>query len=174
VVVDGDRTLTESGAVLESLLERYGAGRLAPAPGSPSRELYTYWMHYAEGSAMLPTVLRLIFTQMPRQPMPALARPVVRALARSVLDSFVQPQIDQHLDFMNGELAKREWFSGDDFTAADIQMSFPVEMAAAGGALREDRQDRSHLRAFVQRIHARPAYQRAIARGGPYDLTKLG
>jgi glutathione S-transferase len=170
-VVDDGRVLAESGAVLESLLERYGEGRLAPAPGSPSRERYTYWMHYAEGSAMLPNILRLIFSQMPKQPMPALARPVVRALARSVLESFVQPQFDRHLAFMNDELAKAAWFAGDEFTAADIQMSFPIEVAVAGGSLREDR---ARLWAYVQRIRARPAYQRAVARGGPYDLSMLG
>jgi len=169
-VVDGGRTLAESGAVLETLLERHGGGRLAPAPGTAERERYIYWMHYAEGSAMLPLVLRLIFGQMPRQPMPALARPVVRALARNVIDSFVQPQIDQHLDYMNAELAKTPWFAGDEFTAADIQMSFPVEVAAAGDSLRESR---ANLWAYLQRIRARPAYQRAVAKGGPYDLAKL-
>ena len=143
----------------------------APAAGTPQRERYTYWMHYAEGSAMPALVLRLIFSQMPRQPMPALARPVVRALARNVIESFVQPQIDQHLDYMDGELAKAAWFAGDEFTAADIQMSFPIEAAAAGRSLDEGRRN---LRDYVQRIRARPAYRRALDRGGPYDLSKLG
>jgi glutathione S-transferase len=170
-VVDGDHVYAESGAVIESLLERHGNGRLVPPTRTVERDRYTHWMHYAEGSAMLPNVLRLIFQQMPRQPMPALARPVVRALAKNVIESFVQPQLEQHLDYMNRALATTTWFAGPEFTAADIQMSFPVEVAAAGGALREDR---AALWAFVQRIRGRPAYQRAVARGGPYDLTKLG
>jgi glutathione S-transferase len=95
----------------------------------------------------------------------------VRALARNVIDTFVQPQIEQHLDYMNEELAKTPWFAGDEFSAADIQMSFPVEVAAAGGSLRESR---ANLWAYVKRIRARPAYQRAVAKGGPYDLAKLG
>jgi glutathione S-transferase len=170
-VVDEGRTFAESGAVIESLLDRYGNGRLAPPRGTPQRERYTYWMHYAEGSAMPALVLRMIFGRMPRQPMPALARPVVRALARNVIDTFVQPQIDQHIDFMEGELARAPWFAGDEFTAADIQMSFPVEVAASGGSLGEGR---PRLRAYMQRIRERPAYARALANGGPYDLTKLG
>jgi glutathione S-transferase len=166
-VVDGDRTLAESGAVLETLLALHGAGRLAPAPGTIERERYTYWMHYAEGSAMLPLVLRLIFGQMPRQPMPALARPVVRALARNVIDTFVQPQIEQHLDYMNDELAKTPWFAGDEFTAADVQMSFPLEAASVRGGLDASR---PKLWSFLERIHARAAYKRALEKGGPYDL----
>jgi glutathione S-transferase len=170
-VVDGGRALAESGAILETLIERYGGGRLAPPAGTPERERYTYWMHYAEGSAMPALVLRLIFSQMPRQPMPALARPVVRALARNVIDSFVQPQIDQHLDYMDGELARTAWFAGDEFTVADIQMSFPIEAAAAGRTLGDGRRS---LSTYLQRIRARPAYRRALDRGGPYDLSKLG
>ncbi len=169
-VVEAGRSLAESGAILETLLHRHGAGRLVPPAGTPERESYTYWMHYAEGSAMPALVLRLIFTQMPKQPMPALARPVVRTLAKSVMDSFVQPQIEQHLDYMESGLAKTPWFAGADFTAADIQMSFPIEAAAADGSL-DGR--RPNLRAYMQRIRERPAYRRAIDKGGPYDLKNL-
>jgi glutathione S-transferase len=169
-IVDDGRVLAESGAILESLIARHGGGRLAPTAGTPERERYTYWMHYAEGSAMPALVLRLIFSQMPRQPMPVLARPVVRALAKNVVDSFVQPQIDRHLSYMESELARATWFAGDAFTAADIQMSFPVEAAAAWGL--DARLPK--LRSYVERIRERPAYQRAIERGGPYDLSKLG
>jgi glutathione S-transferase len=168
-VVDAGRTLAESGAILETLVERHGAGRLVPAAGTAERERYTHWMHYAEGSAMPALVLRLIFSQMPRQPMPALARPVVRALARNVVDTFVQPQIDQHLDYMESELSKATWFAGADFTAADIQMSFPIEAAAAGGSV----DGRPNLRAYLQRIRERPAYRRAVDKGGPYDLGNV-
>jgi glutathione S-transferase len=127
-------------------------------------------MHYAEGSAMPALLLRLLFKQMPKQPMPALARPVVRTLANTVIETYVQPQIEQHLDFMEAGLAKTTWFAGSDFTAADIQMSFPVEAAAADGNL-DGR--RAKLRAYVERIRERPAYQRAVERGGPYDLKNV-
>ncbi len=150
-IVDDGRVLAESGAILEVLADRYGPGRLAPGPGTLARERYAYWMHYAEGSAMLPLVLRLIFQQMPKQPMPALARPVVRALAKNVIDTFVQPQIDQHLDHMERELG--------------------ATTCVAGGILRSDRKK---LWSWVERIRTRPAYARAVAKGGPYDLKNLG
>jgi len=169
VITDGDLTLAESGAILEYLVEKYGAGRLAPQAGTPERLRYTYWMHYAEGSAMPPLVLKLIFTQIPKAPMPALVRPFVRRIADGVRTTFVEPQIKTHLDYIEGELSKSTWFAGEDFTAADIQMSFPAEGAAARGGLNATR---PKLLAFLERIHARPAYKRALERGGPYDLLR--
>jgi glutathione S-transferase len=169
-VTDGDQTLAESGAILEYLIERHGQGRLVPAAGTPEHQRYRYWMHYAEGSMMLPLVLMLIFRQMPKQPMPMLARPVVRTLANTVIESFVQPQIEQHLTFVEGELGRTEWFAGNEFTAADIQMSFPVEAAAARGGLSASR---PKTWGYVQRIRERPAYKRAIERGGVLELGHL-
>jgi glutathione S-transferase len=172
VITDEGRALAESGAILEIILGRYGNGRLVPPPGTPEHERYTYFMHYAEGSATLPLILRLIFTQMPTQPMPMLVRPVVRALAKNVIDTFIQPDIDTHLDYIEAALAKSLWFAGEEFSAADIQMSFPIDVAVSDANLNNAR--RPKLRAFLERIHARPAYRRAIDKGGPYDLTKLG
>jgi len=173
-ITDGQITLAESGAILEYLVERANdqgrRPRLAPLPGTPERLRYTYWMHYAEGSAMLPLVLRLIFDQMPKQPMSAIARPVVRALASRVVESFVQPQIEAHLDYLEGELARSTWFAGEEFSAADIQMSFPIEVAAGRGGLDVSR---GRLRGYLERIRNRAAYQRAIERGGPYTVSRL-
>jgi glutathione S-transferase len=166
VVTDEGLTLAESGAIVEYLVDRYGEGRLAPARGTPERLRYTYWMHYAEGSAMPPLVLKLIFTRIPHAPMPALVRPVVRRIAQGVEKAFVDPQVKLHLDYMEGELAKSAWFAGSEFTAADIQMSFPVEAAAS----RAKGGDRPKLAGFLERIHARPAYRRALEKGGPYGL----
>jgi glutathione S-transferase len=170
-IVDGDQVIAESGAVIEYIVERYGQGRLVPAPGTPEHLRYRYFMHYAEGSLMPPLVLMLVFRQMPRQPMPALARPVVRTLAKTVIDSYVQPQIDQHLTFLEGELGKTTWFAGPDFTAVDIHMSFPVEAAAARAGLDATR---PRLMAYLERIRQRPAYRKAAERGGPLDLAHLG
>ena len=169
VVIDGDNVLAESGAILDYLVETHGHGRLAPAPGTPERLRYRYWMHYAEGSAMPPLLLKLVFDRIAKARMPFFAKPVARAIANRARDSFIQPQIDLHLDFMEAELERSTWFAGEEFTAADVQMSFPLEAATARAGLDGLR---PKLMGFLSRIHARPAYQRALARGGPYDIAK--
>ena len=169
VIEDGGATLAESGAILEYLAARYGEGRLAPAAGTPERLRYTYWMHFAEGSAMPPLLMQLIFNRIEKAPMPFFVRPVARAIAQRARRSFAQPNIERILDFMEGELAQREWFAGPAFSAADIQMSFPLEAARARGGLDAKR---PRLMAFLERIHARPAYRRAIDRGGAYALMR--
>ena len=167
VISDDGVTLAESGAIIEYLLQRYGYGRLAPPVGSPEWVRYTYWMHYAEGSAMPVLLLRVVFDQIEVAPVPFFIRPVTRGLARRVRQMLVQPQLDRHLDFLEAELGDRDWFAGEAMTAADIQMSFPLEGAAARAGLDGTR---PRLLAWLDRIHARPAYQRAVERGGPYRL----
>ncbi|KRG68790.1 glutathione S-transferase [Pseudoxanthomonas dokdonensis] len=167
VVVDEDQVLAESGAIIETLVERYdSARRLASSPGTPERLRYRYWLHYAEGSAMPPMLLSLVLARIAKAPMPFFAKPIARGIVGKAMKGFVSPQVRLHLDYMEGELGKRRWFAGDDFSAADIQMSFPLEAAQARAGL----QDYPRLADFLQRIHARPAYQRALAQGGPYDL----
>jgi glutathione S-transferase len=168
VLTDDGRTLAESGAIIEYLIERYARGRLIPPPGTDERLRYTYWLHYAEGSAMFPLLLKLVFTRIEHAPMPFFARPIARKIALTGQSSFIDPQIKLHLDYLEGELTKAPWFAGEEFTAADIQMSFPLEAAGSRGGLDESR---PHLFSFLQRIHARPAYQRALDRGGAYELA---
>jgi len=167
VITDGELTLAESGAIIEYLATHYGEGRLLPPAGSPERLRYVYWLHFAEGSAMPPLLLKLIFKRVANAPAPFFVRPIARAISNRVLNTFVEPQIKRQLSYMEGELAKSTWFAGENFSAADIQMSFPLEGAAARGGL-----DASYpkLTAFLQRIHARPAYQKALEKGGPYAL----
>jgi len=167
VITDGDVTLAETGAIVEYILGQYGDGRLMPAPGTPELLRFTYWLHYAEGSAMPPLLLKLVFTRLPQQKMPFFAKPIARAIAKGALDSFVDPQLKTHFDYMEAELGKSAWFAGNEFTAADIQMSFPLEAAASRARLDKSR---PRLMDFLARIHARPAYARAIDRGGPYAL----
>ncbi len=169
VLTEDGLVLAESGAIVEYLVNRHGGGRLVPARGTPERLRYTYWLHYAEGSAMPPLLLGLIFAKMREAPAPFFVRPIVRGIADKVMGSFVRPQIKTHLDFMEGELGKSTWFAGEDFSAADIQMSFPVEAAAAHGVLDEKR---PRLMDFLRRIQSRPAYQRALESGGPYQLLR--
>ncbi len=167
VLVDGGNTLAESGAVLEYLVERYDAARaFAPSPGTAEHLRYRYWLHYAEGSAMPPMLLSLVFSRIKQAPMPFFARPIARSIADKALQGFVAPQVRLHLDYMEAELGKARWFAGENFSAADIQMSFPVEAAAARAGLGTY----PKLADFLSRIHARPAYQRALEQGGPFDL----
>ncbi|MBW4662235.1 MAG: glutathione S-transferase [Drouetiella hepatica Uher 2000/2452] len=167
VITDGDLVLAESGAIVEYLVDRYGQGHLAPPPGTPERLRYTYWLHYAEGSAMPPLLLKLVFDRLEQEPMLFFVRPIARAISGSVKSSFIAPQITQHLDYLEAELGKALWFVGDEFTAADIQMSFPLEAAAMRAGLDASR---PKLMAFLDRIHSRPAYQKALERGGLYEL----
>lgn len=167
VITDGTLTLAESGAIIEYLVDHYGKGRLAPAMGTPERLRYVYWLHYAEGSAMPPLLLSLIFDQIEKRPMPFFVRPISRMITSQVKSSFIEPQIALHLDYLESEIENSLWFAGSEFTAADIQMSFPLEAAAARAGLDAGR---PKLADFLQRIHARPAYQRALERGGAYEL----
>jgi glutathione S-transferase len=166
VISDGDVTVAETGAIVEYLLDNYSDGRLRPAPGTAAGRQFAYWLHYAEGSIMPLMVMTLIFRRLETAPMPFFVKPVARAIVRRVRSGFLDPNTKTHLDFMDAEVGKTGWFSGDNFSAADIQMSFPVEAANARGAM----SGRRNLAAFLERIHTRPAYQRALARGGPYEL----
>jgi glutathione S-transferase len=169
VISDGKTVVAETGAIVEYLLDEAGDSALRPARGTADGLRYTYWLHFAEGSAMPPLVMALIFNKIRTGPMPFFARPIARAIADKVMGGFVKPNIDKQLAFMEAELSARPWFAGKAFSAADIMMSFPLEAAASRGGLD---QHYPKLSAFLERIHARPAYQKALERGGPYALMK--
>ena len=163
VITDDELTVAESGAIVEYLVDRYGAGKLAPAPGTPERLRYTYWLHYAEGSAMPPLLLKLIFDRIEQEPLPFFVKPIAKLISSRTKSAFIDPQIAQHFDYLEAELTNSRWFVGDEFTAADIQLSFPIEMARIDSS-------RPKLMSYLDRIHARPAYQQALSRGGAYEL----
>ncbi len=169
VVTDGDLVLAESGAIIEELVERHGEGKLAPAAGTAERRRYRFWMHYAEGSAMPPLLLKLIFDKIETGPIPFFIKPIAKGISAKVKQAFITPQLRTHFDFIESELGKATWFAGDELTAADIQMSFALEGGRARGVVDASR---PKIMAFLERIHARPAYQKALARGGPYDFAK--
>jgi glutathione S-transferase len=169
VITDGGTTVAESGAIIEYLLERYGNGRFIPPAGSPDKLRYTYFLHYAEGSAMTPLLMKLVFDRVETSPMPFFVKPIAKGIAQKVKSTYIMPQIAQHLKYLEGELSRSTWFAGEEFTAADIQISFVLEAANARGGLGEKC---PKLMAFLERIHARPAYQRALERGGRYELLK--
>lgn len=156
VITDGGETIAESGAIIEYIVERYGNGRLIPPVGTPEHLRYRYWLHYAEGSAMPPLVMNLIFSRFSTGD-------------NRVNDAFIAPQIKLHFDYIESELAKSTWFVGEEFTAADIQMSFPLELVAMQAELMASL---PKIQQFVERIHARPAYKRALERGGAYDFAQ--
>ncbi|MGF1277581.1 glutathione S-transferase [Acetobacter pasteurianus] len=165
---DGNVTLAESGAIIEYLINKYGNGRLVPLHDTSEYIRFVYWLHYAEGSAMPPLLLKLIFGILPKQ-VPFPIRPFAFLIAKGVQTQLVNPQVKLHMDYWEQSLSENEWFAGNDFTAADIQMSFPLEVAAArAGATNR----RPHVEAFLHRIHSRPAYQRALQRGGAYAYAK--
>jgi glutathione S-transferase len=163
VVTDGEVTVAETGAIVEYILATYGDGRLVPPAGTTSRLRYTYWLHFAEGSAMPPLVMTLLFGEIPKRT-PALVRPIARMIGNTVTKTYLGPQIDAQLDLFEAELGKSAYFAGDALTGADIMMSFPVEAASSRAGLG----DRPKLRAWLAGIHARPAYQAALQKGGPY------
>jgi glutathione S-transferase len=167
VITDGDITVAETGAIVEYLLETYGANAaLRPAPRTPEGRRYTYWLHFAEGSAMPPLVMKLVFQRIVTSPMPFFAKPIARGIADKVQRAFIDPNLQRQVAFMEAELTKSPWFAGLEFSAADIQMSFPVEAAAQRAGVNAESTPR--LADWLARIHARPAFKRALDRGGPY------
>ena len=170
VLTDGGLVVAESGAILEYLAECYGAqapaelAHLEPARGTPAHRQCRFWMHYAEGSLMNWLVMQLVFGSIPRQPMPFFVRPVARALCAGVQQKLIQPNVQAALAFMENHFAQHRWFAGEHLSLADFQMSFAVEAALARGTAASAW---PHLQAYLQRIQARPAYQRALEKGGP-------
>jgi len=167
VITDGATTVAETGAIVEYLVDAAG-GALRPAPGTPEFLRWRYWLHFAEGSAMPPLLMKLVFDRIATAPMPFFVKPVARGIAAKVLESFVTPNLTRQLDFMEAELQGRDWFCGSEFTAADVMMSFPLEAAAQRAGLDASR---PRLHGLLARMHARPAYRRALERGGPYAFA---
>ena len=150
VITDGGQTIIESGAIVDYLIRRHGGGRLQPAPQTHEYDAYQQWLHYAEGSAMLPLMLKLYVSRLGDAGAPLFPR--------------IESEIANHLGYVNQSLQGRQWLVGDDITGADIQMSFVGEVAGSRG----NRENFPHIQAWVERFQARPAYRRAIERGGPY------
>jgi len=168
VTLEDGTVLAESGAIIEALVDRYGDGRLRPQPGTDEHQRYRFFMHYAEGSLMPPLLVRFIMARLRSAPLPFFVRPVAKGIARKIDETFTDPEIARHVSFIEGELEGRQWLVGDEVTAADVQMSFPLEalLGRAGGVGSHPR-----ISGLVERMRARPAYQRALERGGPYDLN---
>lgn len=154
VLQDGGKTIIESGAIVDYILRHHGGGRLQPAADSPLYDSYQQWLHYAEGSAMLPFLLKLYVSRLGDAGAPLWPR--------------IESEIANHLGFVEQSLQGRSWLVGDALSGADVMMSFVGEVAGA----RTERSAYPSVDAWVQRIQARPAYQRALQRGGPYSFAR--
>jgi glutathione S-transferase len=152
VITDDGLTVAESGAIVEVLLDRYGKGRFRPAPGTPEHVQYVQWLHYAEGSAMLPLLLALYAGMLGDGAAP--------------LKPYIDGEIAKHLTYIEGALRERDFLVGNELTGADVMISFVLEAAQAGDRLK----DHPALSRYLERLHARPAYRRALEKGGPYQL----
>jgi glutathione S-transferase len=168
VITDAEITVAESGAIIEYLLDTYGDGRLRPPPGTPERRRFTYWLHFAEGSAMPFLLLKLVFDKVRAAPAPFFVKPIVKGVADKVTRRLIAPNFARQLAYMEAEIAEHTWFAGSEFSAADIQMSYPIEAAAARAGLGSAQ---PALTDWLQRIHSRDAYRRALEQGGPFRVA---
>ncbi len=166
LITDGGVTLAESGAIIEYLLNTYGEGKLRPTLDSADARRFTYFLHYAEGSLMPPLLMSLVFSRLSKPPVPFFIRPIAKVIELGIRKKYLDPELKKHFDFLELELSNREWFAGSQFSAADIQMSFPIE----AGASRVGFKNRPHLQKFFDRIHSRDSYQKALQRGGEYAI----
>tara|TARA_R110002012_G_scaffold18620_1_gene68150 strand:- start:5317 stop:5988 length:672 start_codon:yes stop_codon:yes gene_type:complete len=166
VIVDGDITIAESGAIIDYLLQRYGQGRCQPSTDEMRSWVdYRYWLHYAEGSLMPLLVMKLVFGQLPKQS-PWIIKPIAKGISDTVSKRFLMPQLKQHLAFINQHLSSHGNFAGPWPSGADIQMSFPLQAVAAVQSL----DDYPAIAAFVSRIEQDAAWQRVVERAGPLTM----
>lgn len=163
VITDGDVTVAESGAIIEYLVKTYGA-QLNPEAGSEAERQNTYWLHFAEGSLMPPMVAKLVFDKVRENAKPFFVKAIANKIADKVMESYYNPIISNNMSFINTHLEHNEWFAGDQLSGADFQMSFPLEASVARGVTKQH----PAIEAFVAKIHQRPAYKRALEKGGEY------
>lgn len=164
VITDGDLTVAESGAIIEYLVDKYGP-QLKPKVGTKEALRYTYWLHFAEGSAMTPLLFTLVFNKIETAPMPFFVKPIAMKISENVKAAFINPNLKNNFAYIESELSKSEWFAGAEFSAADVQMSFPLEAGDTRGGVLGPKS-----KAWLTKIHARPAYKKALERGGEYSI----
>lgn len=171
VVTDGDVTVAESAAIVEYLIDKAG-GKFRPKAGTDAALQFTYWMHFAEGTMMPPLVMTLVFNKIENAPVPFFLKPIVLPIARGisaqVKNSFINPNLNRQFQFIDKHLSKNEWFCGDELSGADFMMIFPLEAAASRSS---DIENMPNIKKYVAKVHALPAYKKALEKGGPYDYA---
>lgn len=166
VIEDRGKAYAETGAMIEYILDHYGQGRLRPNTGDKNFERYRYWLYAAEGSYMPPLIITLLLNRMETAPMPFFARPIAKRLVKGVRDGYLDQTMKALFGYLENEVGQSQWLAGDEFSAADVIMSFPVEAFSVRGP----NEGFPNLAAYLMRFQARPAYKRALERGGPYAL----
>ena len=169
VITDGDITVAESGAIVEYVMGKYSSGALQPADNDTARREYTYFLHYAEGTMMPLMIINLLLTRVESAKLPFFVKPIAKGITGKLREAYLTPNMENNLKFLEATLADREWFTGNLLTAADIHMSFVLEGLHVAGVL----EGLPNLKACYERCVARPAYQRAIEKGGPFDLGMM-
>ena len=172
VIDDNGKVFAETGAMIEHILDAHGRGKLRPAPGTPAYDHYRYWMYAAEGTYMPPLVFTLFVNRIETAPMPFFAKPIAKKIAGSIRDGYLNHTMKAQYDFLESTLENTPWLASEDITAADIIMSFPVEAFSARGQDNLKGGEYPNIAAYLMRFQARPAYARALERGGPYALMK--
>ena len=165
VLDDDGLVVAETGVIVEYLIDKYGGGRFRPQNDPRARLDYVYWLHFAEATMMPQMLLHLFFNRIKSAPMPFFVKPIARRIGDEVLKAYVAPNLADQFAFIERHLGERDWFAGDELSGADVMMSFPLEGARANGALPAGCE---RIAAFVERVQARPAYRRALEKGGPY------
>lgn len=166
VVTIGEDTLAETGAIIEYFMDRHPEAGLRPEMGDPARQSYHYWMHAGEGSLMPLLVMGLFFNRMETVP-PFFIRPIIKTVTGRIRDMYLTPSTSNIMDFIEAELGKSPWFTGARLTAADIMMSFPLEAAMVRAATGKSYRN---IAAWLEKIHDRPAYKRAVEKGGIQEI----
>ncbi|KQN57800.1 glutathione S-transferase [Erwinia sp. E602] len=167
VITDGDRVVAESGAILEYLASRYDPQQKLALSDEEEQLQARYWLHYAEGSLMPLLVMKLIFGRMGKPPVPWLLRPVGSAFGAGVQKGYLNPQLVTHREFIEQHLTQHAWFAGSRISIADVQMSFPLQALSARGGGKES----PAIQAWLQKVQAREAWQRAVQQGGELTLS---
>lgn len=169
ILVHDDKVLAESGVIIDYLADTFGQGNWKPNLGTDQYLQYQYWLHFAEGSAMPPMLLSLVFRRMLERAKPFFVKAIIKKVVAKVNGAFIRPNLDNNFRFINDHLAEHTWFAGDAISGADIQMSFILEAAKARGLISPEQHP--SIAQYIERIQARPAYQRAIEKGGQYDFA---
>ncbi len=169
IISDDDLTITESGAVMEYLLYKYGQNRLKPLPGTPEWINYNFWMHFAEGSLMPILFLRLVIDII-YQKSPFFVKPITKSIKSRTNHMMINPRLTKQMNFIESTLEKNAWLAGNEFSAADIQMAIPLLWASS---IKDLYKNKPKITNYIERLKSRPAFTRTIEKGGPIDRVAI-